>query len=102
MHTTYTGHPVIDDQGERVGTVSDVFYDDASDEPKWLVIDPGVFRKERLVPIDGSYETEDGSIVVPFDRNWIKHAPTVDGHHYPDETTRQHAAQHFRSDDFRA
>ncbi|MEZ5252152.1 MAG: hypothetical protein R2713_23965 [Ilumatobacteraceae bacterium] len=29
MHTTYTGHQVIDEHGEPVGTVSDVFYDDA-------------------------------------------------------------------------
>ena len=59
MHTTYTGHQVIDEHGEPVGTVSDVFYDDeTSTEPTWLVVDPGVFRKERLVPrIDEEWPT---------------------------------------------
>ncbi|MCB1002211.1 MAG: PRC-barrel domain-containing protein [Acidimicrobiales bacterium] len=97
MHTTYTGHQVIDEHGEPVGTVSDVFYDDeTSTEPTWLVVDPGVFRKERLVPIAGSYETDEGKIVVPFDRKWIKQAPVVDAHHYPDDAARQHAEQHFQ------
>ncbi|MFN8023002.1 MAG: PRC-barrel domain-containing protein [Acidimicrobiales bacterium] len=93
--TTYTGHKVVDEHGEPVGTVSDVFYDDASDEPTWLVVDPGLLRKERLVPIEGSYETEDGKIVVPFDKHWIRQAPAVDSTHYPDQAAREHAAQHF-------
>ena len=95
MSATYTGHQVVDQHGDVVGTVSDVFYDDARNEPTWLVVDPGLLRKERLVPVDGSYEAEDGRIIVPFDREWIKQAPAVDGRHYPDRTIRQHAAQHF-------
>lgn len=95
MEATYTGHEVIDEHGEAVGTVSDVFYDDRTNKPQWLVVDPGVLRKERLVPIDGSYETDEGKLMIPFDKKWIKQAPPVDGDHYPDQATRQHAAQHF-------
>ncbi len=95
MNPTFTGHDVIDQRGDKVGTVSDVIFEDGSNEPKWLVVDPGVLRKERLVPIEGSYETGDGKIMVPFDKKWIKDAPAVDSSHYPDQDVRQHAAQHF-------
>lgn len=95
MSTTYTGHHVVDQHGEDVGTVSDVFYDDERDVPTWLVVDPGLLRKERLVPVDGSYATDDGRIIVPFDREWIRHAPSVDGRHVADRATRAHAAHHF-------
>jgi sporulation protein YlmC with PRC-barrel domain len=89
------GHQVIDAAGETVGTVSDVFFDDHSNRPKWLVVDPGVFRKERLVPIDGAYETEEGTIVLPYDKRWVKSGPTVSGDHYPDGPTIQLASQHY-------
>lgn len=98
METTYTGHDVIDRDGETVGTVSDVFYEDGATDPSWLVVDPGVFRKERLVPVEGSYETREGKIMVPFDKNWIKDAPKVDGSTYPDLSLRQQSAQHFGLD----
>lgn len=92
---TYTGHEVIDVNGDTVGTVTDVIFDDRGNEPSWLVVDTGLFRKERLVPIEGSYETDDGSIMVPFDKRWIKQAPAVDGDHTVAREIRQHAAQHF-------
>lgn len=92
---TYIGHDVSDEHGDTVGTVSDVFFDDVSKKPKWLVVNPGLLRKERLVPFAGSYETDDGKLMIPFDKKWIKQAPAVDGDHYPDQGARQHAAQHF-------
>jgi sporulation protein YlmC with PRC-barrel domain len=92
------GHEVIDVDGEVVGTVSDVFYDDHLNRPKWLVVDPGVFRKERLVPIDGAYETDDGKIVLPYDKQWVKNGPAVSGDHYPDRATTQRASQHYELD----
>lgn len=95
MDTAYLGHQVIDQYGDPVGTVSDVFYDDQVNKPMWLVVDPGRLRKGRLVPLDGTYETDNGAIMVPFDKHWIKQAPTVSGDGYPDMSVRRLAAQHF-------
>ncbi len=91
MSTTYTGHRVVDQHGDSVGTVSDVFYDDARNEPTWLVIDPGLLRKERLIPVDGTYSSDDGTIIVPYDRTSIRHAPAVDHAHAPWRATGGHA-----------
>lgn len=92
---TFTGHVVIDRDGVTVGTVTDVFYADSADQPEWLIIDPGVFRKERLIPVAGAYSTADGKVTVPFDKELIKGAPVVGSNHYPAPATRQQAAQHF-------
>jgi hypothetical protein len=84
---TYTGHHVLDERGEEVGRVVDVIYtdpatsDDGSMVPSWLVVDPGTLRAAHYVPIDGSYLTEDGQVVVPWDKRWIKSAPKANGDH---------------------
>ena len=38
--TNLTGHDVLDDHHQKVGTVSDVLYDERGD-PRWAVVDPG-------------------------------------------------------------
>jgi hypothetical protein len=43
--TNLTGHPVIDDHHHKVGTVSDVLFDDRG-EARWAVVDPGLMRAE--------------------------------------------------------
>src|SRR5215212_336846 len=69
-----TGHAVLDDHHMKVGTVSDVVYDDAG-TPRWAVVDPGPLRSEKFVPVDGAYMTETGELVIPYGKEQVKHAP---------------------------
>ena len=39
--TNLTGHAVLDDHHNKVGTVSDVLYDERG-SARWAVVDPGV------------------------------------------------------------
>lgn len=84
---SYTGHHVLDEHGADLGRVVDVIYtdpsttDDGSMTPHWLVVDPGPLRKAHYVPIDGSYVTEAGDVVVPWDKRWVKSAPKASGDH---------------------
>ncbi len=79
-HPNYIDHEVINENQETLGTVTDVLYDDGDNEPKWLVVKPGLLQAERFVPIERSYQTEDGSVVVPFDKRWLKAAPKAGNH----------------------
>jgi hypothetical protein len=89
----YLDLEVISDGLETIGTVTDVLYNE--DEPKWLVVKPGVLRSERYVPVQGSYETQDGHICVPFDKRWIKSAPKARDHVMSDEVEHR-AAAHYQ------
>ena len=62
---TLTGHDVLDDQHHKVGTVSDVLYDETG-SARWAIVDPGPLRAEKFVPVEGSYMTEAGEIVIPY------------------------------------
>jgi hypothetical protein len=93
-HTQYVDHHVVNQELETIGTVTDVLYDDDAAEPKWLVVKPGAFQAERYVPTAGSYTTDDGNIVVPFDKRWVKSAPKA-GDHVMTSDVEHEAARHY-------
>jgi sporulation protein YlmC with PRC-barrel domain len=77
----FLGHHVVDTHDEQVGTITDVIYDQEAGKPTWLVVDPGIMRASRYVPVDRSYRAEDGSVVVPFEKRAITTAPKATGNH---------------------
>ncbi len=94
-HVSYVGHEVIDDDLNTVGVITDVLYDDGENEPKWLVVKPGLLQSERFVPIEGSYESAAGNVVVPFDKQWVKAAPKASGDHVLTADIEHEAAAHY-------
>lgn len=100
---TYTGHDVIDEHGEGIGRVVDVIYtdptttDDGSMVPHWLVVDPGPLRAAHYVPINGSYVTASGQVVVPWDKRWVKSAPKASGDHLLTQNQIIELEQHYAS-----
>src|SRR3954451_21347313 len=89
-----TGHAVLDDQHMKVGTVSDVVYDDAG-APRWAVVNPGPLRSEKFVPVDGSYLTESGELVIPYGKDQVKHAPKAPRDHILDSRTEVVLEDHY-------
>jgi hypothetical protein len=69
------GHPVLDASLERVGTVTDVLFDDRASRPRWAVVKTGILAGERFVPLEETYLDENGRLVVPLSKMAIKHAP---------------------------
>lgn len=94
QRTEYLGHDVINEKSETLGTVTDVLYDNGANEPKWLVVKPGLLQAERIVPIERSYGTDDGHVVVPFEKKWVKSAPKAGDHVLSDDVEAE-AAQHY-------
>ncbi len=91
---TLTGHDVLDDQHHKVGTVSDVLYDEAG-SARWAIVDPGPLRAEKYVPVDGSYMTEAGEIVIPYHRDQVKNAAKASRDHVLDSETERDLIVHY-------
>lgn len=72
---TYVGSTVLDRQGEPIGTVKDVVFEETDMTPSWLVVKPGPFRAQHYVPARNSYRTAGDDVVVPYDRDVVRHAP---------------------------
>ena len=80
------GAAVYSSEGERIGTVEELFMDEETREPEWIGIGTGFFGTKRvLVPVTGA-STESDGITVPYSKQQVKDAPDVDGDEISQET----------------
>ena len=69
---------VIDPSGAKVGTVTDVYVDDQTQQPDWLAISTGLFgTKVSFVPLDGA-RLDNDDVIVAYDKDTIKGAPRTE------------------------
>jgi uncharacterized protein (TIGR02271 family) len=73
-----TGGTVLDQQGAKIGSISDIYLDEQSGEPEWVLVSTGGFAgKGTFVPLEGATQRGD-DIIVPYDGDFVKDAPTMD------------------------
>jgi hypothetical protein len=74
---SWTGARVGDRTAQFVGVVCDVYYDEASSRPAWLLVSlADAPERLVLVPAEGAVSWS-GSVVVPFEHELIAGSPTV-------------------------
>ena len=81
------GATAHDPDGDKVGRIGQVYYDDDTDTPKWVTVHTGLFgTNESFVPLQGA-QFEGGVVRLGYDKQKIKDAPNVGGdrHLSPEE-----------------
>ncbi|MBR7675316.1 PRC-barrel domain-containing protein [Streptomyces daliensis] len=68
------GRRAVDSRGTKIGTVDEVYLDDATGEPEWAAVRTGIFSRDAFVPLEPS-EVENEALRIPFERDLIKEAP---------------------------
>ncbi len=73
---------VYDKDGDKVGSLSQIYLDDATSEPSWATVNTGLFgMSESFVPLEGaSARGED--LHVGYTKDQIKDAPGIDEDHH--------------------
>ncbi|WP_306336912.1 PRC-barrel domain-containing protein [Streptomyces sp. KL118A] len=69
------GRKAFDRNGAKIGTIDEVYLDDATGAPEWAAIRTGLFSRDAFVPLEPSELVEDGTLRIPFDRALIRDAP---------------------------
>lgn len=73
------GKSVYGRDGEKVGKITDFYFDAVSGEPEWFKVGTGLFGgKHFAVPVRG-YSVADDGVYVPFSSSRIGDAPDSDG-----------------------
>lgn len=68
------GRRAFDRDGTKIGTVDEVYLDDATGTPEWAAVRTGLFTRDAFVPLEPS-TLEDGQLRVPYEKSLIKDAP---------------------------
>jgi uncharacterized protein (TIGR02271 family) len=94
----WRGRTVIDRDGDKVGTLSDIYLDRATNQPEWALVNTGLFGlKQTFVPLSDAAEEGD-QIRVPFEKALIKDAPRVDADGELSDTEEEELYRHYGID----
>jgi uncharacterized protein (TIGR02271 family) len=74
----YIGRNAVDPEGNKIGSVGQVYLNDETGQPDWVTVNTGLFgTKENFVPLEGSTFGSDDDVVLPFGKDVVKDAPHV-------------------------
>jgi stress response protein YsnF len=72
------GATAYDSAGDKIGKVGQLFLDDETGQPEFVTVNTGFFgSSESFVPVADA-ELSEGRLSVPFAKDRVKEAPTVD------------------------
>jgi uncharacterized protein (TIGR02271 family) len=71
------GKTMYDNDGQKIGRISDIYLDNETDQPEWALVNTGMFgSNSTFVPLRGASAEQDG-VRVPYDKNMVKDAPNM-------------------------
>jgi uncharacterized protein (TIGR02271 family) len=80
------GQDLYDREGEKIGTIEEIYLDAQTNEPEWALVNTGMFgTKSSFVPLQEADEDGD-TLRVPYEKTQVKDAPSMD----PDGELSQH------------
>ena len=83
----WRGREVVSADGDKIGTLEEVYLDTQSGQPEWATVTTGLLgMKQTFVPL-AQADPDGGRVVVPYSKDQVKDAPSVDpdGELSPDE-----------------
>src|SRR6188472_885750 len=105
MHTfenvqQWRGTKAVDVNGDKVGTIDEVYLDRGSERPEWVTVSTGMFgTRTSFVPI-GEAELVDGEVRLAYTKDQIKDAPNVDADGALSRDEEQHLYEHYGRGDY--
>ncbi len=75
---TWRGQDAYGRDGEKLGTIEDIYLDRETGEPEWVAIKTGLFgSKVSFAPL-AQGRTGDGRVELPYDKAQVKDAPNAE------------------------
>lgn len=94
-HADWIGADLYDSNGDKIGTIENIYLDDQSGQPEWLTVSTGWFgTSTQFVPIAGTTAHDDG-VKVPYSTDHIKDAPSVDADEHLDAGEERRLYDHY-------
>ena len=74
----WRGRNVVTSDGDKIGTLEEIYLDTESGQPEWATVRTGLFGAQHsFVPL-AQVDHRRGEVVVPYSKDHVKDAPSVD------------------------
>jgi len=94
----WRGRTVVDRDGERIGTLDELYLDER-DAPAWATVRAGLLgRRSSLVPLSEVRPVGE-ELEVPFDRQRVEDAPAIEPSEQVDDEDADRLRQHYGLDE---
>jgi hypothetical protein len=75
----YIRRVAVDAEGNRIGKITNVYRDDQTGQPLWLLVETGLFgTRQSFAPIHRSRLDGENLAVLAVSKDQVKDAPNVD------------------------
>jgi hypothetical protein len=75
---TWRGMDLRDRDGDKIGTIDEIYEDTDTGKPEWALVHTGLFGTKRtFVPLREASMQGDG-VTVPYEKSHVKDAPGID------------------------
>ncbi len=90
------GRTVVDRDGDKIGSVEEIYLDDQTGAPEWLLVKTGLFgTKSTFIPMRDAQPEGDDSVRVPFEKAQVKDAPNIDADQELSQAQEQEIYSHY-------
>ena len=74
----HRGQDLLDNDGDKIGSIEEIYLDADTNEPEWALVNTGLFgTKSTFVPLREASD-DGGSLRVPYEKAQVKDAPKMD------------------------
>jgi uncharacterized protein (TIGR02271 family) len=89
---------MVDRDGDRIGTIEDLYADDRTGQPEWALVNTGLFgTRSTFVPLAQASPAGD-DIQVPYAKQLVKDAPGVEADQHLSQAEEQQLWRHYGLD----
>jgi uncharacterized protein (TIGR02271 family) len=75
---SWRGSNAVDNDGDKIGTIEEIYMDAETGKPEWLAVTTGLFgSKVSFIPLAEASESG-GEVRVPYDKQQVKDAPNAE------------------------
>lgn len=98
---TWRGRALVDNDGNKIGTIDEIYLDRQSGDPEWVTVKTGLLgTKSSFVPIADAHPSGDDEVHVPYTKDQVKDAPSIDADGELTEDEERRLYQHYGRADY--
>jgi uncharacterized protein (TIGR02271 family) len=92
----YRGRTVVDREGEKIGKIDELYYDEQGARPEWALVNTGLFgTKKTFVPIASASPIGE-DLKVAVSKEQVKDAPRIDADEELSEHDERQLFEHYQ------